>query len=661
VHDPGLLGEILLLIAIAAVGVALFERLGLPAIAGFLVMGALVGPGGLGWVADPARVQSLAEFGVVFLLFEIGLELPVDRLRRMWRGAILGGAVQVGVTAAAAAALAWQLGVPPRAALVLGFLVAMSSTALLLRLLTDRHEIDAPQGQLSVGILLFQDLCIVPILLLLPILAAEAPGAAQQAALSLAGSVVALGALFLVARFVLPRALDLAARLGSRDLFSLLAFLVVMGSAVAAEGIGLTLAVGAFLGGLLLSASPYAHQLFAEVVPLRGVLLGIFFTAVGMLFDPGAAVENWPAVLGYLAGVLVLKALVVAATVRLVLSQGLRLGIITGLGLAQTGEFSFVLAAAASGLGLLDKQLEQIFVAGSIGTLILTPFLIRGAPGLASLVARGPEPFTRPAPDRAEGLSGHAVLIGFGVAGQQLARVLRAQRIEYVAVDANASSVRAIRARGEPVLYGDATRPEILNRLSIARARLVVVAVSDPLASKLIVAAVRRLSSQATIAVRTRYVEEVDELDALGADAVVAEEFESTIELLTVGLRALGAPAGGIARFTEELREEGYSPMRSPAAMILDPWLSELLEQVSTEWIEVPETRSDQASLGELGIRARSGASVLAVDRGGRTISNPDSSFRLEAGDRLLAFGTPAALVRLRELLAGGDGDPSAG
>ncbi|HVH06204.1 MAG TPA: cation:proton antiporter, partial [Myxococcota bacterium] len=265
--ESSFLGELLLVIALAALGVALFERLRLPAVAGFLAIGAIVGPGGLGLVADPERVRAIAELGVVFLLFEIGLELPIDRVQRLWRVSFAAGGLQVAVTLALVAGAAVWLGTPWRSALVIGALVAMSSTALVLGLLSERGEIDAPHGQLALGILLFQDLCIVPFLLAVPILAAGEAASAGRIAFEIGRAAGALLLLAVVARFAVPRLLERAARVPSRDLFPLLALLLVVGSAVLAEQIGLTLAVGAFIGGMVASASPYAHQLFAEVLP----------------------------------------------------------------------------------------------------------------------------------------------------------------------------------------------------------------------------------------------------------------------------------------------------------------------------------------------------------------------------------------------------------
>ena len=640
-----------MLLAVATAGVAVFERLRLPAIAGFLVMGALVGPGGLGLIGQPDRVRALAELGVVFLLFEIGLELPLERLRKLWRPALFGGGLQVVATLLCVTFIGTTMGLDLPAALVMGGLVAMSSTALVMGLLSRRGEIDAPQGQLAVGILLFQDLCVVPLLLGVSILAANSSGDIADVALGLARSLAELVAFFLVALFAFPYLLDRAARVRSREVFTMVALLAVVGSAVFAERIGLTLAVGAFTGGLVLSASPYAHQLFAEVVPLRGVLLGVFFTAVGMLFDPEVALENAAGVTAYFVCVVVLKAGFIAVIVAFALGQGVRLGVLTGLALAQTGEFSFVLAAAASDAGLLDAGLRQVFVAGSIATLVATPFLVGVAPRVARFLDRRAERTPkRGSDDVVEVFRNHVILVGFGLAGQNLARVLKARGIAYAALDSNAGSVAASRSRGEPVFYGDATRHSILQRIGIADARLIAVAISDPIGTSQVVALARSLAPEIPICARTRYVLEVDELERAGATNVVAEEFESTLALTGATLRHFGVPEESIARFATELRDEGYEFMRTPET-ILDPWLTDLLDEVATHWVDVPLSFEASRSLANLGVRAQTGATIVAIERAGSTTPSPAPTFEVQRGDRLLALGSPGAIERLRALL----------
>jgi CPA2 family monovalent cation:H+ antiporter-2 len=645
------LAELVILLALAAAGAALFERLTLPSIAGFLVAGALVGPGGLGLVSDPGAVQAVAEAGVVFLLFEIGLELPVERLRRMLRSGLLAGALQVGATLAATAAIAMALGVAGRSALVLGALVAMSSTALVVRMLSEQTALDAPHGQLAVGILLFQDLCIVPFLLAVPILAAPGPiGVAPLA--GVAGRAALAGvAFYAVTRFALPRVLSAAAGLRSREVFSLVAVLVVVGAAFGAEELGLGLAVGAFLAGLAASASPWGHQLFAEVLPLRGVLLGVFFTAVGMLLDVRLAWQNAPLVGALLAAAIALKGAVIVGALGGVMRVPFRTSVLAALSLAQTGEFSFVLAAAAAAAGLLDGALSQAFVAASVLSLVATPFLMRAGP---RLLDRGMQPPPSGPAAAAHGLSGHVLVIGYGLAGRNLGRVLTATGIEWLAVDANPTSVIEARRRDEShIVYGDATRPALLERVGVRSARIVVVAVTDPLATRRIVALVRRLNPDAKVLARTRYVQDVDSLQVLGATTVVAEELEAAIDLLTHVLREFGLASGAVASFVDELRDEGYALLQTPPGVALDPWLAELLQQVATEWVDVAPDFAPSQTLASLALRKRTGASVLAVERGGVNTPNPHAEQTVEAGDRLLVFGRTPEIARVRELVAG--------
>ncbi len=651
--EGGLVTELLIVVAVAAAGVALFERLGLPAIAGFLVMGALLGPGALGIVNDPDRVRALAELGVVFLLFEIGLELPIERVRRMWKAAATAGALQVVGTLGAGAAVAHAFGAPWATSIVVGALITMSSTALVIGLLQERGEVDAPHGQLAVGILLFQDLCIVPFLLAIPILAGETAFTPHDIALTLGKALLGIAALFAAARFLVPLVLVRVVHLRSRELFSLVGLLLVIGTAVVAEEIGLTLAVGAFVGGIVAATSPYSYQLFSEIVPLRGVFLGLFFTAIGMLLDPSTALDLSMEVLGYVTAVVLGKALLIAVVILFLLRRSPRTAILSGLALAQTGEFSFVLATEASDAGLLGARFQQVFVAGSVITLIATPFLMRAGPVLVRWLAtkRGVPVGSVQQLRQSDELRDHGVVIGFGLAGRNVARVLRAIDVPYIATETNPTVVEEAQARNERIVYGDATRRPLLERLGIEHARFVVVAVSDPIATREVVTLVRTLAPNTRILVKTRYILELDPLSATGADIVVAEELEGTVDLVAEVLRQCTVAEGAIARFTGELREEGYQALRAPPGMGLDPWLAEILEQIPTDWVDVPESIPSHATLESLGVRAQTGASVLVVERGSRSFPGPPADFALEPGDRLLIFGSVDAVDRLQALL----------
>ena len=647
--------EAVVLLALAAAGLAATERLRLPSVVGFLIVGALAGPEALGLVSDPDAVRELAELGVVFLLFEIGLELPLERVRTLWRPALVGGGFQVAVTLAVVAAGAAAAGLSWPAAFVVGAGVSMSSTAIVLRLLTDEGQIDAPSGQISVAVLLMQDLAIVPFLLIVPLLAGDVSGTSALV-LAIAKMILALAFVGFSVWFLVPRLLDRVAQNRGGELFSLFALLIVLGSALTAEALGLTLAVGAFLAGVAASGSPYAHQLFSEVVPLRGVLLGIFFTAVGMFFSPAQVAEAPGTLVLDVLAIVVGKALIVLFAGTVLLRRSLRVSLEAGLSLAQMGEFAFVLLGVAGAAGVIEPVLQARVVAASIVSLVLSPFLIGSAPAIASALSERlghpGQQFAEeaPLPDARSGE--RVVVIGYGPAGQTLIRLLRSLDVPFIAVDTNPSGALEARETGEPVIYGDATRPQVLRHLAVWDARLVAVAISDPLATRRIVSRIRAMAPQTPILARTRYVREVDRLSMAGADVVVAEEFEGSIELVARALENFEVPTGAIARFTEALREEGYGAIRAPAALPIDPWLMELLNHTDTEWVEVPRGVTSRPSLGSLDLRARTGGNVLVVERGDDSFPNPSPDFALEAGDRLLVLGEAEELLRARALLS---------
>ena len=651
--------EVILLLGLTAAGLALFERLRLPAIAGFLVVGAIAGPGVLGVVPEPERVRALAEFGVIFLLFEIGLDLPFERARRFWKSAVLAGGLQVGLTLGLVFALARLFGMEPGPAFVLGGLVTMSSTALVLRLLSDQGQSSSPHGQVATSILIFQDLSIVPLLLVVPLLANEGAHSGSEIALALAKAVGAVAVVIFVVQFAVPRVINRIARVGSPDLFSLLTLLIVLGSAFLAEELGLTLAVGAFLAGVAASSSPYAEKLFSEVIPLRGVVLGIFFTAIGMLFEPSVVIEQAPLVVAILLATTVLKGGIIAGISGVVLGNGLRIGVLSGMALAQCGEFSFVLAESASKAGLLDESMHQAVLAASIISLLATPFFLRLAPTLSDSIAHlvghaiqsdEGEVRSPSCHDRAND-EGRVVIIGFGPAGRTLAQLLKTLQRSYVVIEANATTVSEGQNRGEPIVYGDAARPAFLERFGIVDSKLVVIAISDPVATRRVVARIRAMAPDTPILARARNVHEVDRLESAGATTVVAEEIEGSIELVRQALSLFQFDPKSIRNFTDALRDEDYGVIRSSSEIAIDPWLVELLQEEEREWVVVPDHFSGGKSLAELDIRARTGASIVAVDRMGAIDSVPHPAFNLRSGDRILALGAPKAIHFLEELL----------
>ncbi|MGH6693022.1 MAG: cation:proton antiporter, partial [Gammaproteobacteria bacterium] len=516
------------------------------------------------------RVESLAEVGVIFLLYSVGIEFSLSRMRQMGRQVLGAGLTQLAFTVAATAAAALAFG-HWTVALLIGFLVALSSTAIGLKMLTDRGDIDAPYGRLATAILVVQDLCVVPIMLALPFLAGRAEGGALGLAIALGKAALVVLGVVVAARMLVPRALEAVLRTRSRELFLiaviLLGILTALGTAVA----GASLALGAFLAGLVISESDYAHQAMAELIPFRDIFLSLFFVAVGMLVDLSFVREHLLLTLGGVAVVMVGKTLM-AAVGPVLMGYAGRVALLAGIAVSQIGEFSFVLANAGRAVGLLSDGLYQTFLATAVGTMIVTPFLLQGGPAILDRVERV-IPLSRLLPGfrlpsvapTDQPLSSHVVIAGYGLNGRNLARALRAIRAPYLIVELNAHAVRAARAQGEPAFYGDATREEVLRALGVERARLLVAAISDPAATRRMVRVARGLNPALHIIARTRYVTEIPELTRLGADVVIPEEFETSIEIFAQVLDHYGVARNEIERLVDEIRASQYQALRAGA------------------------------------------------------------------------------------------------
>ena len=453
------LPDILILFALAVAVVLLFHKLRLPSIVGFLVTGVIAGPHGLALIGDVHRVEALAEIGVVLLLFTVGLEFSINQLVRLRSFLLSAGALQVGLTIAVAAALIRLLGLAWPVAVFGGMLLSLSSTAIVLRLLSDEGEIDAPSSQATLGILVFQDLCIVPMMLLLPVLGGETAGIGALARdLALAAAFIALA--FVISRFLLPRLLQAVVATRKREVFILTVFLFCLAAAWASSLIGLSLALGAFIAGLVVSESPYAHQALSEVLPLREVFNSLFFISIGMLFDVRFVATEPLYIAGLILAAILLK-ITITGGVTILVGLPPRIAIVAAFTLAQVGEFSFVLGEAGRQHHLLAAPWDQRFIAASVGTMALTPLLIAIAPSAAAFIERilparwragrsgpGVIPAARPPHE------GHVIIIGYGLNGRNLARVLEREQIPYVVVEMNPQTVRAERARGRPIIYG---------------------------------------------------------------------------------------------------------------------------------------------------------------------------------------------------------------
>ena len=640
-------------ILVAAIAVLLVcNRLRIPSVVGFLLTGVLIGPSGLGLVSATERVEIFAEIGVVFLLFAIGLEFSLERLKQIRRFFFVGGSMQALLTTGLIALLMIAGGFSLPRSIFLGFLVTLSSTAIVLKLYADRRELDAPHGKILIGILLLQDFLIVPMIVLTPVLAGNVAASAASIALRFAGSLAVVALVFAVARYLMPRLLHVMVRTRIREVLVLGALAVCLGMAMLTEALEFSLALGAFIAGIIISESEYSHQVVAEVTPFRDVFNSLFFISIGMLLELPFALAHPGPVLGLAGTILAVKAIAGGAAAA-ILGFPRRIVTIVALALAQVGEFSFVLLRVGQSQGLLDRDLYQTFIAASILTMAATPLLIGVAPRLGAVLGRWGKGAAREEPEIAvRKLRRHVLVVGFGVNGRNLSRVLRAASIPYMVVELDADSVRQGMADKQPMLYGDATRREILEHAGIEGAEVVVFAISDLDAVRRAIPLARELNPGVHIIVRTRLVGEIEDLHRRGADEVIAEEFETSIEIFTRVLEHYHIPRNVIRAETRALRGEGYQMMRSPAQTKLPQSFLDLLAAGTTEVFRLDEGHGAVGqTLRALDVRHRTGATIIAVVRGEKPWPNPDPDMRLEAGDHLVLVGSHAEIERAFDLL----------
>ena len=639
-------------------------RLHLVPIAGFLIAGVLIGPNGLGFIDDQKIVEILAEVGVILLLFTIGLELSLGKLFRIGRPIFIGGLIQVGATVGlVAGALIGFFGVTWQAAVYSGCLVALSSTAIVLGLLADRDETETPTGRLSLAILIFQDLAIVVMVLLVPILADQG-GSARSVLWVLTKALLLIGAVLLLARRVVPWILEHVVRTRRHELFLLTVVAICFGTAAASSYAGVSLALGAFLAGIVVSESRYSEQALSEILPLRTVFNAVFFVSVGMLLDLRFLFTN-PLLVLSTAGIVVLVKVLTTAGSVLVLGYPLRIAAAAGLTLAQIGEFSFVLERAGRAAGLSPAGLgdagAQTFIAATVLLMLLTPFQVQGAPFFGSFLSRVfsrrlGEEAQKASLDEPSRLEDHAVIVGYGPAGRELVQVLQDREIPFVVVEMNPVAVKGLQKEGVNAVFGDASRPHILEAAGIAEAKVCVVVINDPRIAPRIIRQARYMNPTLQIIARTRRLADMEMVQENGADIVVPEEMETTVSIFSHLLGAYMIPRAEIERHLQTLREETYGIVRST---IHDAHLM-VLQGLDEKGIHtrIVTVRNGAAAAGrtleELALRREHGLTILVVNRKGETIGSPAGDFVVRPGDRLVMVGTAERFAACGHLFRAG-------
>lgn len=646
------LKELLVIYLIAGVVVFLFQRLRIPAVLGLLVAGTLMGPHGLALVHDSEHVELLAEIGVVLLLFTIGLEITAQKMMGMTPLLICGG-LQVILTILGSWAALDSNTASLGAALFGGFLITHSSTTIVLKLFMDRGESASPQARIALGILLVQDLSVVWMMVSAPILAGKETDPLSLLA-TIFRAVAVVGGILLFSRYILPRLMFQVVRLRNRELFILMITLVCMGTAWLTAEAGLSLALGAFLAGMALANSEYSHQAMSEVVPFRDSFVSLFFISIGMLFDVSYVLSHPGWILVAVLGVTLLK-FSTAAVSTLLIGYPLRTSILVGAALAHLGEFGFVLSGPGRQLGLLSEDAYQIFLGTGVITMALSPLLMTFAPKIAFRIDQQPW-LRRLARNRQEDelapedckLRDHVVVIGYGFTGRSLTRVLSEVNVPYAVLEMNPETVRKGRRQNEPLYYGDSTREAVLEHLGIHHARMLVIAISDPSSIRRTTQLARRMQPGLHVIVRTRYVSEIAELRELGADQIIPEDFETSIEIFARVLRFYGLPRNVILNLIDQVRGDQYGMLRH---MRTKEDVSQVhIDLVKQIEIETCSIRESSPAVGksalDLSLRSVTGATMIAIRRHDRLISNPTPDTQFQIGDIVYLVGTLQQLNR---------------
>ncbi len=633
------------------------HRLRIPSVVGFLITGVLCGPQGFGVVNAIDEVKTLAEIGIVVLLFTVGMEFSIKKILDHKRYFLIAGPFQVGMMTLCGFLVGQFLARPFGESLFLGFLISLSSTAIVMRILQERAETNSPHGRLIMGILIFQDVIVVPMMLITPMLSGADSNFDLTVIWLIVKGLLILAFVFVSALRIVPTLLYHVAKTRSRELFILSVLVICLGVAWITASIGLSLALGAFLAGLIVSESEYSQEAIGNVIPFQDIFTSFFFVSIGMLLNVQFLVSHPLLIFTIVIGIFTLKSLIITA-IALLLGMPLRSASQAGFALGQVGEFSFVLAMSAFVYGIGTDFLHQLFLSVAIITMGVTPYIISYSPRIADWLLKLPissELKTGMSPSvskTTQEKTNHIIIIGFGFSGRNLARSSKEAKVPYVVVDMSPETVREQREKGEPITYGDASRQSVLNHANIKNANAIAVLVNDPLASLRIIEQARRLNPTVYIVARTRYLEEMKALYQLGANDVIPDELGSTVEIFTRVLKRYKIPSEQLDQLVDALRSEGYEMLRPHFAetnVFSD--LRDYLEDVGVKTVTLgPRSSFVDRSLEEINLRKKWGLTVLVIKRDNHPLYHIDATTILEAGDCVVLIGTKDRLARAGQL-----------
>ncbi|CAN5673467.1 cation:proton antiporter [soil metagenome] len=654
----GIAGDIALILVAAFSGGIAAQRCGLPLIRGYIVAGVLVGPNTPGpTVGEVHEIELLAEIGVALLLFAIGLNFPLGELAPVKRIALIGTPIQMGLTGLFGYGLgSVVLGLDWTESVWLGAILSLSSTAVVLKTLTEQGVINTLASRVIVGMLIVQDLAVVPLIILLPELGNISEGLSELG-IAVVHATVFIGAMALFGTRVFPWLMARIASFNSRELFLISVVAIGLGIGYGTYQFGLSFAFGAFVAGMVMSQSDYSHQALADIGPLRDVFAMLFFVSVGMLIEPTFLWENAGLVALVVLLVFLVKGAIFAGITRS-FGYGNIAPFAVSLGLFQVGEFSFVIAREGIAAEAISQEVYSIALTTAVVTMALTPFATRLAqPVYSRWRERFPKEQLSTFNLPETGLGGHIVIAGYGRVGTFVARLLDRLDQKFVVIDSNPARADELREAGLPIVFGDAAAEPVLEAADVGKARLVVVTMPDAAGVRLTIDRIKQINPEVHIVARSATVDQLEELGELGVYEVVQPEFEAALELGRQALSHLGVGATEIHRFSDRVRSELYAPMETDST-VDDGLLTQLRRtsrMIETEWVRLPEeSELTGKTIGELGLRDKIGVSVVAVIRGDDVIPNPGPEDHLETGDMVGTLGTPDQTEAFRALANGG-------
>ncbi|MCG7851034.1 MAG: cation:proton antiporter [Methanosarcinaceae archaeon] len=660
--DAPLLNDVIIIFGLSIAIIFIFHRLHVPTIVGFLLTGMLAGPHGLAVINAVQEVNVLAEMGIILLLFAIGAELSLKDMWQIKKEVLIGGLLQVLLTLIVVFVILTKIGLNGGEAIFIGFLISLSSTAIVLKLLQERDEIDTPHGKTTLAILIFQDIIIVPMILVTPLLAGETANLGGSPLVIIGEGIGFVLLVIISAKWVVPHLLYQIARTRSRELFLLSIVFICFSVALLTSSLGLSLSLGAFLAGLIISESEYSQQALSNILPFRDIFMSLFFVSIGMLLDINYLFQQ-PGLFVLIAlSVLALKASI-AGFVTTLLGYPLRTTIMVGLALGQVGEFSFVLSVFGVEYGLLDANIYQFFLAVSILTMVSTSFIIAVSPRIADSILRLPLPERLtsgiPMPQlngstKKVRLKDHIIIIGFGINGRNVARAAMSAGIPYLIIEMNPETVRNEQANGELIHYGDATHEAVLQHANIRDARVMVIGISDPVATRRIVEVAHGLNPALHMIVRTRYLHEMKPLYDLGADEVIPQEFETSVEIFIRVLKKYLVPKDEVEKFITEVRADGYEMFRnlSKKPVNIDDLKLDLPDVEISTFRIAERSLIVGKTLAQIGLRKQYGVTLLAIRRNSQVLSNPHGDTNLCANDVLVILGGPDKIAEMSGLFS---------